>query len=96
MVERRGKSIAEQRLENHVPATANSQARAHNNNRGTVQYGDFYPSLLAVIKRELIRAFEVELARASSNCKRQNRPLVKESAPYQETRNCLTVIKIWS
>jgi hypothetical protein len=36
------------------------------------------------------------LARASSNCKRQTRPLVRESAPHQQNRNCLTVIKIWS
>jgi hypothetical protein len=38
------------------------------------------------------------LARASSNCKRQTRSLVRERerAPYQQTRNCLTVIKIWS
>jgi hypothetical protein len=36
------------------------------------------------------------LARTSSNCKRQTRPLVRESAPYRQTRNCLTVIKIWS
>jgi hypothetical protein len=34
------------------------------------------------------------LARASSNCKRQTRPLVIESAPHQQTRKCLTVIKI--
>jgi hypothetical protein len=36
------------------------------------------------------------LARVSGNCKRQTRPLIRESAPYQQTRNCLTVIKIWS
>jgi hypothetical protein len=36
------------------------------------------------------------LPRASNNCKRQTRPLVRESAPLQQTRNCLTVIKIWS
>jgi hypothetical protein len=36
------------------------------------------------------------LARASSNCKQQTRPLVRESAPHQQTRNCLRVIKIWS
>jgi hypothetical protein len=36
------------------------------------------------------------LARISSNCKRQTRPLVRESAPHQQTSNCLTVIKIWS
>jgi hypothetical protein len=36
------------------------------------------------------------LARARSNCKRQTRPLVRESAPHQQTSNCLTVIKIWS
>jgi hypothetical protein len=36
------------------------------------------------------------LERASSNCKRWTRPLVKESAPHQQTCNCLTVIKIWS
>jgi hypothetical protein len=36
------------------------------------------------------------LARASSNCKRQTRPLVRESAPHQQTSHCLTVIKIWS
>jgi hypothetical protein len=38
----------------------------------------------------------IALARTSSNCKRQTRPLVRESAPHQQTRNCLTVIKIWS
>jgi hypothetical protein len=36
------------------------------------------------------------LARASSNCKRLIRPLVRESAPHQQNSNCLTVIKIWS
>jgi hypothetical protein len=36
------------------------------------------------------------LTRASSSCKRQTRPLVRESAPHQQTRNCQTVIKIWS
>jgi hypothetical protein len=37
------------------------------------------------------------LARARSNCKRQTRPLVRERAPRQQTRNCLTLIKkIWS
>jgi hypothetical protein len=35
------------------------------------------------------------LVRASSNCKRQTRPLVRESAPHQQTRNCV-IIKIWS
>jgi hypothetical protein len=35
------------------------------------------------------------LARASSNCKRQTHPLVRESVPHQQTRNTLTVIKIW-
>jgi hypothetical protein len=33
------------------------------------------------------------LARASSNCKQQTRPLVREDAPYEQTRNCLTVTK---
>jgi hypothetical protein len=28
------------------------------------------------------------LARVRSNCKRQTRPLVRESAPYQQARNC--------
>jgi hypothetical protein len=37
-----------------------------------------------------------ELAWASSNCKRQTRPLVRETAPHQQTRNSLTLIKIWS
>jgi hypothetical protein len=36
------------------------------------------------------------LARTSSNCKRQTRSLVRESAPHQQTSNCLRVIKIWS
>jgi hypothetical protein len=36
------------------------------------------------------------LARTSSNCKRQTRPLVRDSATHQQTRNFLTVIKIWS
>jgi hypothetical protein len=31
------------------------------------------------------------LAGPRSNCKRQTRPLVRESAPHQQTRNCLTV-----
>jgi hypothetical protein len=34
------------------------------------------------------------LARASSYCKRQTRPLVRESSPYQQKVNSLTVIKI--
>jgi hypothetical protein len=38
----------------------------------------------------------IALARASSSCKRQTRPLVREDAPHQQTRNCLTVLKIWS
>jgi hypothetical protein len=36
------------------------------------------------------------LARAGSNWRRQIRPLIRESAPHQQTSNCLTVIKIWS
>jgi hypothetical protein len=36
------------------------------------------------------------LARASSNCKRQTRHLVRDGAPIQQARNCLTVTKIWS
>jgi hypothetical protein len=36
------------------------------------------------------------LARTSSNCKRQTRPLMRESAPRQQTRSRFTVIKIWS
>jgi hypothetical protein len=36
------------------------------------------------------------LARSSSNCKRQTRPLVRKGAPHQQTRNCLRVTKIWS
>jgi hypothetical protein len=36
------------------------------------------------------------LARASSNCKRQTRPLVRESGSHQQIRSCLTIIKIWS
>jgi hypothetical protein len=35
------------------------------------------------------------VARANSNCKRQTRPLVREGATHQQTRNCLTAIKIW-
>jgi hypothetical protein len=35
------------------------------------------------------------LARTRSNCKRQIRPLARGSASHQQTRNCLTVIKIW-
>jgi hypothetical protein len=29
----------------------------------------------------------------SSNRKRQTRPLIREGAPYQQTRKCLTVLK---
>jgi hypothetical protein len=36
------------------------------------------------------------LARVDSSCKRQTRPLVRESAQHQQTRNCQTVIKILS
>jgi hypothetical protein len=36
------------------------------------------------------------LAMTSSNCKRQTRPLVREGAPNQQTRNCQTINKIWS
>jgi hypothetical protein len=36
------------------------------------------------------------LARTNSNCKRQTRPLVREGAPNQQTRNFQTIIKIWS
>jgi hypothetical protein len=34
--------------------------------------------------------------RRKGNCKRQIRLLARESAPHQQTRNSLTVIKIWS
>jgi hypothetical protein len=36
------------------------------------------------------------LARARSNCKRQTRPLVRVTAAHQQTRNRLTVLKIFS
>jgi hypothetical protein len=36
------------------------------------------------------------LARTSRNCKQQTRPLVREGTPHQYSRNCLTVIKIWT
>jgi hypothetical protein len=36
------------------------------------------------------------LAKTSSNFKGQTRPLVREGAPHQQTRDCLTVIKIRS
>jgi hypothetical protein len=36
------------------------------------------------------------LARASSNCKRLTFPIVREGVPNQQTRNCQTIIKIWS
>jgi hypothetical protein len=36
------------------------------------------------------------LATASSNCKRQTHPLVREDAPHRQTRKCLMVIKLWS
>jgi hypothetical protein len=36
------------------------------------------------------------LARTSGNCKRQTHPHVSQSAPHQQNRNYLTVIKIWS
>jgi hypothetical protein len=38
----------------------------------------------------------IVLARTSSSCKRQTRPLVREVVPHQQTRNWLTVTKIWS
>jgi hypothetical protein len=36
------------------------------------------------------------LARASGHFKQQTCPLVREGAPNQQTRNCQTIIKIWS
>jgi hypothetical protein len=36
------------------------------------------------------------LARTGNNCKGETRPFVRESAPHQQTRNCLTETKIWS
>jgi hypothetical protein len=36
------------------------------------------------------------LARARRNYKPQTRPFVRESAPHQQTTNCLRVIQIWS
>jgi hypothetical protein len=36
------------------------------------------------------------LARTSSNFKQLTRPLFRDSAPYQQTRNSLAVIKTWS
>jgi hypothetical protein len=36
------------------------------------------------------------LAKTRSTCKRQTHPLVRDSAPHQQTCNCLTEIKIWS
>jgi hypothetical protein len=33
------------------------------------------------------------LVKAGSSFKRPTHPLVRESVPYQQTRNCLTVIK---
>jgi hypothetical protein len=38
----------------------------------------------------------IALARTSSSCKRQTSPLVRDNASRQQTRKCLTVIKIWS
>jgi hypothetical protein len=34
------------------------------------------------------------LARAISSSKRQTRSLIREGVPHEQTRNCLTVIKI--
>jgi hypothetical protein len=36
------------------------------------------------------------LTKASRNCKRQTRPLVRGGIQDQQTRNCQTIIKIWS
>jgi hypothetical protein len=36
------------------------------------------------------------LVRTNSNCKRQNRLLVREGAPRQQNRKCLTITKTWS
>jgi hypothetical protein len=36
---------------------------------------------------------ESQETRTSSNCKRHTRPLVREGAPHQQTRNYLTVVK---
>jgi hypothetical protein len=35
------------------------------------------------------------LARPSSNCKRQTRTVIREGAPHQQTRSCLTVSSRW-
>jgi hypothetical protein len=36
------------------------------------------------------------LVRIRSNCKPQTHPLVREGTPHRQTRNCLTLTKIWS
>jgi hypothetical protein len=51
------------------------------------------------LKSEAIRDSDqskTALARASSIYTGQTRPLVRESAPQKQDRNCQTVINIWS
>jgi hypothetical protein len=55
-----------------------------------------YGPFSCVIIRKILAETMTAVTRASSNCKRQNRPVVREGAPHPQTRNCLTVIKIWS
>jgi hypothetical protein len=35
------------------------------------------------------------LARANSKCKLQIHPLAREGVPHQQTRSCLTLLRIW-
>jgi hypothetical protein len=70
-----------------VPAAAN-----------TLQEGVFHSVRLWNMKDQTESQVESDprttaLARTRSNCKRQTRPLVRESAPYQQTRNCPTAKK---
>jgi hypothetical protein len=48
------------------------------------------------LESETVKIGMTALARTRSNCKRQTRPLVREGASHQQTRNCVVVIKIWS
>jgi hypothetical protein len=42
------------------------------------------------------RTNDSELILPTMTDKRQTRPLVREGAPNQQTRNCQTIIQIWS
>jgi hypothetical protein len=95
----------------YISSTGHSGRRGKNPRGGGVEYLHHDPASRRRRRKGKSRIWESKvwprvlrdsdpkmtaLARASSNCKRQTRPLVREGVSNQQTRNYQTIIKIWS